>query len=390
MSELYALHDITVDGGGQPLFAALAAAIPELGRRQARQAILAGLVQSRGKVLREPNFPVATRTLLRVDLRQGVRAVRKAQDAGSAGGSIDKPFTILHEDAHVLVVDKAAGVLSAPTPEQDHGYVAEHLRTLWRARGRTTPFIGQIHRLDQETSGCLCFAMARASQRVLAAQFAGDAAGRTYRCLVAGSPRADSGTESNRLGRGDDGRRTVVEDDEPGRDAVTHWKVMQRYGTCSELEVRLETGRTHQIRVHLAAIGHPVLGDRLYGRRIPSSAPRVPRLMLHAWKLELDHPRSGERLSVTAPMPPVFAEVLAAIPPSPYARKTAPVVKPGAPTKPTSNAKAAPAPATPAKKTERSAKLPAKAPAKPAAHSNQVTIRKSPRPDQPPRARKPR
>ncbi len=327
--EVFTLHEVSLAGDGQPLFAALATAIPGLGRRHAREAILAGLVTAGKTTLRAPNLIMEVATFIHLDLRQGIRSARKAQESGVASGTTFKPFTILHEDPHVLVVDKAAGVLSAPVREDDRddedgGHVAEHLRTMWRSKGRPAVFIGQIHRLDQETSGCLCFAMARTAQRVLAAQFSGDAAGRIYRCIVSGSPRADSGTESNRLGRGDDGRRSVVDEDAPGKDAVTHWKVIQRHGVCSELEVRLETGRTHQIRVHLAAIGHAVLGDRLYGRQNSPAAPRVPRLMLHAWKLELDHPRTGLRLSVTAPLPAIFAEVIASVPPSPHARRPLP------------------------------------------------------------------
>jgi 23S rRNA pseudouridine1911/1915/1917 synthase len=309
MADAYSLHEFTLPAGEEPLFARLADAIPGLGRRPAREAILAGLVQCSGQVVREPNYVLERKAKIRLDLSNGIKKVRQAQRFGSSGGNEAKPFTILHEDSQVIVVDKAAGVLSAPSVRGERGHIAEHLRTIWKAEGRPVSYIGQIHRLDQDTSGCLIFALTREAQRLLSTQFAGDAASRIYRCVVAGMPALPGGTIRSTLGRGDDGRRASIANEDAGKEAITHWKMVRRLAGASELEVTLETGRTHQIRIHLSEMRNPVLGDRVYGRRFLEKAPKAPRLMLHAWKLAFDHPRTGERVTVTAPLPPVFDEV---------------------------------------------------------------------------------
>jgi len=314
--ELYTRHTLTLHLPGEPLFAALAVAIPGMSRHLARETVMAGLVTVDGVVVREAKHLLAGSSSITVNLTQGVRKpIAALRHGGGAGAPVSavKPFTIVYEDADLVVVDKAPGVLSAPTHAgEEKGHVPELLRAHWRGLGRTVGFIGLVHRLDLDTSGCLAFALTRQGQRLISAQFAGEAATRVYRCLIAGTPRQDSGTIRAKVGRGDDGRRTTVDDDEPGKDAVTHWKVLRRHGRGAELEVRLETGRTHQIRVHLSEAGMPILGDRLYGPRNPhdrARMPRAPRLMLHAFQLSLDHPNSGKRVTATAPMPVEFAEV---------------------------------------------------------------------------------
>ncbi len=316
MSDLYVLHRLTLTTPAEPLFAALSTAVPGLSRHQARRAIMAGLVQIDGVKQVEPKHPLPASCAVTLDLRHGID---RAFNARIKEGVVDtaKPFTVLYEDAQVVVVDKTAGVLSAPTKhehlpgdEPERGHVPEQLRRMWRRQKREVKFIGLVHRLDQETSGCLCFAMSREAQRLLSAQFAGSAAGRTYRCLVHGAPKQDADVLKQKLGRGHDGRRTVVDEDEEGKDAVTSFKVLKRFAHASELEVTLETGRTHQIRVALLAIGCPVVGDRVYGfrdgdrRAKPGEQlPRPPRMMLHAERLGLDHPGSGKRIECVAPLP---------------------------------------------------------------------------------------
>ena len=314
--ELYSRHCLTLKLPGEALFAAMAANIPGMSRHLARETVMAGLVSIDGVVVREAKHQLGATATIIVDLNHGVRKPIAALRHGSGAGapiSAVKPFSIVYEDADFIVVDKAPGVLSAPTHAgEEKGHVPELLRAHWRGMGRTVGFIGLVHRLDLDTSGCLAFALTRQGQRLISAQFAGEAASRVYRCLIAGTPRQDSGTIRAKVGRGDDGRRTTVDEDEPGKDAVTHWKVLRRFGRGAELEVKLETGRTHQIRVHLSEAGMPILGDRLYGpRNIHDRArmPRAPRLMLHAFQLTLDHPNSGKRVTATAPMPPEFAEV---------------------------------------------------------------------------------
>ncbi len=375
MTELYSLHRLTIDDAGQQLFAALATAIPGLSRHQARQAVSAGLVTVRGARVLEPKSPLPAKARVECDLRHGIKKPFLAKVHAEIAPA-EKPFTILHEDSSLVIVDKAAGVLSAPSERGEHGHVPELLRRAWRKRGRDVRFIGVVHRLDKDTSGCLCFALTREAQRLIAAQFAAHSASRVYRCLVQGGPRKDQDTLAGRITHGMYGRRVLlrdapdgarardddssVEDDDeddgddrqddgfddedfddhddgdagedrgpragggrgrgdagkPGKEAVTSFKVMKRWPRAADLEVSLETGRTHQIRVSLAAIGCPVLGDRVYGFRgadrtlAPGQTPlpRPPRLMLHAQRLALDHPMGGERLVVDAPLPREFTE----------------------------------------------------------------------------------
>lgn len=320
MSDLYRRHRFDLDAAAdEPLFAALARALPGLARNKARLAITAGLVVIDGRLSTDPQEPLAAGAHpCTVDLAQGIpnRGTQRSQrrGGGPASGPGDRPFAVLYEDEQVIVVDKAAGVLSAPVDADSHGHIPELLRAYWRSQRSADRFIGVVHRIDQPTSGCLVVARSPQAQRLLQTQFASHAANRRYRCLVAGAPRRDEDTLRGRIGRGPDGRRALVDADRPGKDAVTHFRVQARYRDGSDLACTLETGRTHQIRVQLAAIGCPVLGDPVYGPRgkrgrPAAGLPRAPRLMLHAWEVAFDHPRTGARITVEALLPPAFAQV---------------------------------------------------------------------------------
>ncbi|MFW5828703.1 MAG: RluA family pseudouridine synthase [Planctomycetota bacterium] len=306
MTEPYSLHHLRLHAAGERLPAALAQALPVLSQTKLRQAVVAGLVQVAGEIITDPTWTLPDNSVgVRVDLRQGLRAAK------GRGSSVGPPFRILYEDDHLLVLDKAAGILSAPFEQASHGHIPELLRRHFRKHSRNLPYIGVVHRLDKETSGCLCVALDRRSQELLNAQFAGGSAARHYRCLVLGQPKQDQDTLTARLGRGADGRRCVVRPEQAGKDAITHFQVMERYNQGAELAVQLETGRTHQIRIHLAAIGCPVAGDAVYDRLIHKrirGRPRAPRLMLHAERLLLDHPRTGERLDIEAPLPQALTD----------------------------------------------------------------------------------
>ncbi len=319
--ELLKLHRLSLNRPGEHLFAVLAETIPGLTRSQARQAIVAGLVSLDGIPIREAKTPLPERVKVAVDLRHGIRRILNAQLKGD-GAPKGKPFEILYEDQYLVVVDKAAGVLSAPIPSKGTGEktTREHLpafiRRAMTKRGREVGYIGIVHRLDKETSGCIVFALTREAQRLLSEQFAGHAAGRTYRAIVFNGPRNDEDELHQRIGRGDDGRRSMVEEDTPGKDTVTRFKVVQRHPKGTELEVDLETGRTHQIRVAFSDIGCPVAGDRVYGWRPRGDQlppPRAPRLMLHAHRLVFDHPMTGKRVEVQAPIPQEFADFVQAL-----------------------------------------------------------------------------
>jgi 23S rRNA pseudouridine1911/1915/1917 synthase len=336
MADLYSLHRLTIAAQGEPLFSALATAIPGLSRHKARLAISAGLVKVAGATVVEPKYELSAASKVECDLRHGIKSAFKARVFENLAPTA-KPFDIVYQDSLVVVVDKAAGVVSAPTAKPgggkpERGHVPEMLRRVYRKRGQDLRFIGVVHRLDKETSGCLAMALTREAQRLLSTQFASHAAARTYRCLTVRTPRNTEDTLRGVMGRRLDGRRTLVkaeprqgsndgdEDGESdGKEMVTHFRVLRSFkgkdgrDLGAELEVRLETGRTHQIRVSLAAIGCPVYGDHVYGlvgrnAKDAVPTPKAPRMMLHAHLLAFDHPLSGDRIEVTAPIPAVFDE----------------------------------------------------------------------------------
>lgn len=313
--DLYSLHRLRLPTAGVPLFEALAALVPGLSRSQARKALAAGLVTMAGQVA-DPRATVpAAGAAAELDLRQGLRSafVRKRHGAAPLEQILD--LGILHLDEQLCVVDKPAGLASVPPPaghsERKVHHVGEVLRRQLRKRGREAGFIGVVHRLDLDTSGCLAVALTREAQRMLAAQFAGEAAVRTYRCVVAGGPREDAGEIRAKQGRGEDGRRALVEEDEAGVEAVTHYRVLRRFPRNAELEIRLGTGRTHQVRVAMASLGCPVLGDRVYAKGHADA--RAARMMLHAFSLEIDHPRTGARLRIESPLPEGYRQVVAGL-----------------------------------------------------------------------------
>jgi len=314
---LWKLHRLTLSPSDEPLYAALAGAgIPDFTKVKARHAVMGGLVKVDGRVVLDPKLAVTATARIEMDLRQGIDRAFKAVKHGVSAPE-GQPLTILHKDSRVIVVDKAAGLMAVPgTPDGagkvERGHVPELLRRILNKQGQPRQYIGIIHRLDKETSGCLVFALDHEAQRLMGEQFASHAAGRTYRALVEGQPKGDAGEVRGIQGRGRDGRRSMVNDDEAGVEAVTRWRVLRRFRYGAEVEASLETGRTHQIRVAMSDIDCPVFGDRVYrDRRWRLPAVHAPRLMLHAWKLTFDHPSGGKRTEVVAPIPQAFTDMVA-------------------------------------------------------------------------------
>ncbi len=216
---------------------------------------------------------------------------------------------ILYEDPHLLAVDKPAGVLVHPSPGHERGTLTDALLAdypeLARVGSAARP--GIVHRLDRDTSGVMVLARTQRAYLALRRAFESHIAVRkTYLAILHGAPEPRKGTIETLIGRKpwDPKRMAVVE--ENGARAVTHWEVLSTHGPIALVEFRIETGRTHQIRVHAAHIGHPVAGDALYGdaaadRRM-SAPPR--RQLLHALGLELQHPITGETLELMAEPPP--------------------------------------------------------------------------------------
>lgn len=212
----------------------------------------------------------------------------------------DVPLRVVYEDDWLLVVDKPAGVVVHPAPGHEHGTLAHGL-VARGARGGHGRRPGIVHRLDKETSGLLVVARRDDAYRRLVETMARREVSRVYLALLVGSLRQDEGTVDAPIGRHvRDRARMSVHTARP-RHAVTHFTVLARSGGYSLAEVRLETGRTHQIRVHMAALGHPVAGDTTYGRR--PRPPGLERHFLHAVRLVFPHPEDGREMAFSSPLP---------------------------------------------------------------------------------------
>lgn len=222
----------------------------------------------------------------------------------------DIPLDVVYEDSDVIVVNKPKGLVVHPAPGHPDGTLVNALLhhcgdSLSGIGGEKRP--GIVHRIDRDTSGLIIAAKNDAAHLALAAQLADHTLARTYECLSVGSFRQDSGTVDAPIGRSRSDRKkmAVVAG---GRPAITHWEVLARYPGVTHLRCRLETGRTHQIRVHLAYIGHPILGDTVYGNRKP--VPGLTGQCLHATGLRFLHPRTGRPVELTCPRPEEFERML--------------------------------------------------------------------------------
>ena len=223
----------------------------------------------------------------------------------------DIPLDILYEDADVIVVNKPQGMVVHPAPGHPDGTLVNALlyhcgESLSGVGGQKRP--GIVHRIDRDTSGLIIAAKNDAAHLALAAQLADHTLARTYECLAVGNFREDSGTVNAPIGRHPVDRKRMAVVRQGGREAVTHWEVIARYPGVTHLRCRLETGRTHQIRVHLAHIGHPILGDTVYGAKKP--VPGLTGQCLHAVGLRFLHPRTGEPVELTCPLPEEFVRML--------------------------------------------------------------------------------
>ncbi|MDD3155278.1 MAG: RluA family pseudouridine synthase [Victivallaceae bacterium] len=300
--------------GGERLDATLAKLRGELSRSHWRKLIESGSV-SNGEhtVLLVPRRPVLAGELL----------IAEVPDFEAAATPAAEPFDfpILYEDGAILVIDKPAGVVVHPAPGNREGTIVNALLGRYPQLlefdqiDRCRP--GIVHRLDKDTSGCLIVAKTPEAQKALTDCFAAhDKVCKTYRAILLGVPERRSGEICTRIGRHPVDRQKMAVLPEGGKEAVSRYRITRtgKIGNVpvSLAEVGILTGRTHQIRVHMATVLRcPVLGDCVYGggRRIPG----IPRQMLHAWKLALPHPLTGEIMHFTAPVPDDFREVEAQI-----------------------------------------------------------------------------
>jgi 23S rRNA pseudouridine1911/1915/1917 synthase len=288
---------ISRDQARQRLDRALALALPAFSRARLQTLIRDGFVTMNGK-------PARPRDAVRTD---DVIEVREPEIEKSEAQPEPIPLDILFEDDDLLVLNKPAGLVMHPgAGHQQHTLVnalLAHCKNLSGIGGKERP--GIVHRLDKETSGALVVAKNDLTHRDLSKQFAARTMGKVYLALVAGLPRKTAGVIDKAIERHPIHRQRMSIARRQGRSAKTEYRVLRSSGEVSLVECTLHSGRTHQIRVHLHHLGHPVLGDKLYaGKR----GGNFPRQMLHAWKLTFHHPRSGEQMTFEAPIPADFAE----------------------------------------------------------------------------------
>jgi 23S rRNA pseudouridine1911/1915/1917 synthase len=297
---------------GQRLDTWLARQLPALSRSRLRSLIDDGHVLLDGAPPR-PSARLRPGQSVRVDVPAPVAAEPEPEDI---------PITAVYEDAHLVVVNKPAGLVVHPGAGNARGTLVNallrHVKDLSGVGGVLRP--GIVHRLDRGTSGLLVVAKDDETHRSLVRQFAGRTVEKEYLALVLGSPARDSGEVDSPIGRDPVHRQKMSVRAPRGREARTSWRVLERFDGAALLRVRIHTGRTHQIRVHLASIGHPVAGDPVYGgqRALPSrrGAAReafaaLDRPALHAASLSFTHPATGGRLSFEAPLPADLESVLA-------------------------------------------------------------------------------
>lgn len=264
----------------------------ELSRSRAAALIKDGCVTVDGRTETKPSFKAENGAAIILDMPEAKPAKAKAQDI---------PLEILYQDEHLAVVVKPCGMVVHPAAGNDDGTLVNallfHLDSLSGIGGEMRP--GIVHRLDKDTSGLLLVAKNDAAHAALSRQLSDREMEKHYRAMVYGKMKASDGVIEKPIGRSKTDRKKMAVD-ENGRWAKTEWKVLQEYPDRTLLDVHIITGRTHQIRVHMASVGHPVLGDVLYGHK---RMPDVPRLMLHAYSLEFTHPVTGERMRFTAECP---------------------------------------------------------------------------------------
>ena len=297
MTEALSFH---VEQRAPRLDAWLAAAHPALSRSRWKQLIEEGHVLLNGVAVRKSNTALSSGAELRCVLPD-------PEPVGLV--AVDIPLAILYEDADLIVLNKPAGLVVHPAP----GHAADtlvnallhHCSDLQGIGGELRP--GIVHRLDKDTSGVLVVAKNEAAVAALVGQFSSHSVRKEYLALVWGVLKKPAGTVELPVGRHPVHRQKMAVT-EKGRAAVTHYETLAAGPLASLLRVRIETGRTHQIRVHLAHLGHPVVGDATYGRArhgLPADL-EIPRQMLHAHVLEIAHPRTGRPLACTAPPPADF------------------------------------------------------------------------------------
>ena len=281
--------------------ALLAQNVPELTRSAAQRLLEAGAVSVDGRIVKK-NHKCSAGERIELSLPETQETELRPQDI---------PLDIVYEDEDVVVVNKPRGMVVHPAPGHPDATLVNALMyhcgdSLSGIGGEKRP--GIVHRIDKDTSGLLIAAKNDTAHLHLSAQLSDRSLSRVYEAVVRGNFREDCGTVDAPIGRHPTDRKKMAVTDKNSRAAVTHWEVIARYRGYTHIRCRLETGRTHQIRVHMAHIGHPLLGDQVYGA--PSPDKGLEGQCLHARELKFIHPRSGEPVHIKTELPPYFLDVL--------------------------------------------------------------------------------
>lgn len=297
--------EITAEESGERIDALLARLVPELTRSAAQRLLEEGLVTLGG---------VPVKKNRRTEPGEVYAALLPEPELPEPEPQ-DIPLDIVYEDADVVVVNKPRGMVVHPAPGHPDGTLVNAL--LWHCGeslsgvgGERRP--GIVHRIDKDTSGLIIAAKNDFAHLALSAQLADRSLSRVYEAVARGEFREESGTVDAPIGRHPTERKRMAVTERGSRPAVTHWEVIARYRGWTHIRCRLETGRTHQIRVHMAYIGHPLLGDMVYGAK--KTERGLEGQCLHARELKFLHPRTGEAIHLSTELPEYFQQVLASLP----------------------------------------------------------------------------
>ncbi|ATS19109.1 RluA family pseudouridine synthase [Synechococcus sp. PCC 6717] len=294
---------LTVEQGGDRLDTFLAQHQPQLSRSRWQQLIQQGQVRINHRICDRKNHPLSGGDVLEITLPEPEPLALEPEAL---------PLDILYEDSDLLILNKPVGLVVHPAPGHPHGTLVHgllaHCPDLAGIGGIKRP--GIVHRLDKDTSGAMVVAKTEAALHHLQAQLKSRQMQRHYLGVVYGQPSTETGSITAPIGRHERDRKKMAVVSLPkGRIATTHWQVQERFRHCALVEFHLDTGRTHQIRVHAAHLGWPLVGDPLYGRGSPVKM-NLPGQALHAFRLQLIHPRTGDPIVAIAPLPAHLEKLL--------------------------------------------------------------------------------
>ncbi len=297
---------VTAEESGDRIDALLARRMEDLSRSAAQRLLEEGRVRLGGETVKK-NYKCVPGDEISVLLPEVEEVPLIAQEL---------PLNVVYEDGDVIVVNKPRGMVVHPAPGHPDGTLVNAL--LWHCGDSLSGIGGEkrpgiVHRIDKDTSGLLIVAKNDFAHQSLSAQLSDRSLSRVYEAVARGGFREDSGTVDRPIGRHPTDRKRMAVTEKNSRSAVTHWEVIARYAGYTHIRCILETGRTHQIRVHMASVGHPLLGDFTYGA--PSPEKGLEGQCLHARRLKFIHPRTGEHVELESPLPRYFTEVLSRLGP---------------------------------------------------------------------------